>query len=102
MPIKPTFKTRSPQMQVVVDNLPDDRGLAGLAEFLGVTRQTVSAWDHVPDEHLVKVESYTGVPRELQRPDLFGTPPMGSLHKSLVVAAKAVTQGKWGKTRTTA
>lgn len=45
--------------------------LTRLAEYLGVSRQAVSQWTRVPEEHHIFVARWLGVaPRDL-RPDLY-------------------------------
>lgn len=44
---------------------------SALAKFLGVTRQAISDWPAVPIDRLKDVESFTGIPREKLRPDIF-------------------------------
>lgn len=46
-------------------------GDAALAELLGVTRQAVDQWKRVPQHHVLTVERLTGVPRHVQRPDIY-------------------------------
>jgi len=42
-----------------------------LADILGITRQAVDQWVLVPPRHVLKVESYTKIPRQRLRPDLY-------------------------------
>lgn len=48
--------------------------IAALAELLGITKQAVSAWTRVPADRAQDVESATGVPRYVLRPDLWDAP----------------------------
>lgn len=50
-------------------------GIVALARALGLTKGAVSQWDKVPPEHVLTVESLTGVSRHVLRPDVFGPPP---------------------------
>ena len=43
-----------------------------LAKALGVTRQAVSAWKHVPFRYVGRIAKDTNIPREKLRPDIFG------------------------------
>lgn len=53
----------------------EERGRAkNLATFLGVTSASFAFWDRVMAERLGEVANYTGIPRELLRPDLFDPP----------------------------
>jgi hypothetical protein len=38
----------------------------------GITRQAVVQWKLVPTKHMKAIEKEFGIPREVQRPDLFG------------------------------
>ena len=42
-----------------------------LAEALGIKRQAVYAWRHVPIGRVKAVEKLTGIPREELRPDIY-------------------------------
>ncbi len=44
---------------------------AALARHLGISPAAVSKWDRIPAERVVEVESFTGIPRERLRPDLY-------------------------------
>lgn len=44
---------------------------AALARHLNVTRQAIYDWPVVPIARLIEVEEFTGIPRELLRPDIF-------------------------------
>lgn len=46
-------------------------GISALARALGLAQPSVSAWQRVPADRVVSVESVTGVSREILRPDLF-------------------------------
>jgi DNA-binding transcriptional regulator YdaS (Cro superfamily) len=45
-----------------------------LAECLGLSVQAVSQWDKIPIERCGDIERLTGVPRHVQRPDIFVRP----------------------------
>lgn len=42
-----------------------------LADALGLKRQAVEQWNHVPAKRVLEVEKITKVPRHVQRPDLY-------------------------------
>lgn len=44
---------------------------AKLATHLGVTQSTFNFWDRVMAERLGDVSNFTGIPRDVLRPDLF-------------------------------
>jgi TorA maturation chaperone TorD len=48
----------------------------GLARLLGISQPAISNWKRVPADRILQVESLTGVPRSVIRPDLFGATPM--------------------------
>ena len=68
--------------QTQIDMTPLDRVIASLgsqsalATVIGVKQQTVSVWvkagKPIPAEHVVKIETETGISRSDLRPDLFG------------------------------
>lgn len=45
---------------------------AALAAALDINRSAVHRWRRVPIEHVVAIEKLFGVPRAVQRPDVFG------------------------------
>lgn len=47
------------------------KSLAALARDLGVTRGAIAQWDRVPAERVVEVSKFTGIAREVLRPDLY-------------------------------
>lgn len=47
------------------------RMVAKLARDMNISRAAVYAWKVVPAERVVDVERYSGIPRELLRPDLY-------------------------------
>src|SRR3546814_4846613 len=49
-------------------------GTSPLARALDVTVPTVSSWRHLPAEHVLSVETLTGVARSVLRPDLYPDP----------------------------
>ena len=58
--------------------LRERRGtLAEVARKLGLTRAAVGKWVKVPAEHVVAVETITGIPREALRPELYIRIPSG-------------------------
>jgi len=46
-------------------------GISALARALGLAQPSVSAWQRIPAERVVTVESITGLSRTVLRPDLF-------------------------------
>jgi len=42
-----------------------------IADHLGLTRQAVEYWLSVPAEYVLVLESFTGTPRYVIRPDLY-------------------------------
>lgn len=42
-----------------------------LARKVGVTPQSLCDWEQVPHDRVIVLEDLTGVPREIQRPDLY-------------------------------
>lgn len=49
-----------------------ERGrLSSLASFLNITPGAVAQWTMVPADKLVAIEGFTGIPRQVLRPDLF-------------------------------
>ncbi|WP_197531982.1 transcriptional regulator [Paramagnetospirillum magneticum] len=49
-------------------------GLCALAEKLERTPASLSGWRRVPPEHVLTIERISGVPRHVQRPDLYPPP----------------------------
>lgn len=51
--------------------------LSTLATKLNVNKSSVTRWakNKVPGERVLEVEAATGIPRDLLRPDLYGTLP---------------------------
>lgn len=61
----------------------EERGRAkNLADYLGVTSASFAFWDRVMAERLGEVANFTGISRELLRPDLFEPPENGLREKS--------------------
>ena len=46
-------------------------GFSEVARSLGRTRQAVIQWERVPVEHVLRLESLSGVPRHELRPDVY-------------------------------
>ena len=44
---------------------------SALARHLNVTRAAVSAWTHIPWQHVRTIERLTGIPKEELRPDVY-------------------------------
>lgn len=51
-------------------------GIGALARTLGISQPSVSNWQKVPAERVRAVESISGVPRAVLRPDLYGDVPV--------------------------
>lgn len=49
-------------------------GVAALARGLGISQPSVSLWHHIPDEHVLDVETLTGLSRSILRSDLYPEP----------------------------
>jgi TorA maturation chaperone TorD len=47
-------------------------GVRGLSRLLGISQPAISNWKRVPADRILQVESLTGVPRAIIRPDLYG------------------------------
>jgi TorA maturation chaperone TorD len=60
---------RDPGLQQVIRTAG---GVRGLSRLLGISQPAVSNWTRVPADRILQVESLTGVPRFLMRPDLYG------------------------------
>ena len=50
-------------------------GPKAVGDALGITRQAVEQWPHVPPKHVLRVEALSGVSRYELRPDIYGDPP---------------------------
>jgi TorA maturation chaperone TorD len=48
-------------------------GVSHLARRLGIAQPSVTGWTRVPAERVISVESATGIPREVVRPDLYAS-----------------------------
>jgi hypothetical protein len=46
-------------------------GIVALSESLGLSRGAAAQWTEIPVDHLQQIERKFGVPREVQRPDIF-------------------------------
>lgn len=62
-------------------------GSTKMAPYLGVTRQAIDQWPHVPARHVLMVEALSGVSRYTLRPDIYGEPPGGFLAQPPNLAA---------------
>jgi DNA-binding transcriptional regulator YdaS (Cro superfamily) len=49
-------------------------GARALGRLLGLTHQSIKAWDKIPAERMLAIERMTGIPRSVLRPDLYKTP----------------------------
>ncbi|MGE4044484.1 MAG: YdaS family helix-turn-helix protein [Acetobacteraceae bacterium] len=66
-----------------MDLIRGRRGLlAKVARECGVTRAAVVKWKKVPAERLPTVESATGIPRHLLRPDICPPPDVDETAKA--------------------
>lgn len=57
-----------------MDAIKEKMPLARLARALDITRGAVAQWEKVPAERVVEVETATGIPRHVLRPDLHELP----------------------------
>lgn len=59
-------------MDKLTEWLKAERGrLSRLAEFLSVTPGAIAQWNEVPAERMGKVSSFTGIPMDELRSDIF-------------------------------
>lgn len=61
---------RDPGLQSAIETAG---GISALARALGIAQPSVSAWQRIPAERVVSVETITGLSRFQLRPDLFET-----------------------------
>jgi TorA maturation chaperone TorD len=66
-------------------------GVGALARLLGIAQPSVSNWQRVPAERVLSVETLTGVPRGVLRPDLY--PPADDVTREDVDQARALEYG---------
>jgi DNA-binding transcriptional regulator YdaS (Cro superfamily) len=66
-------------------------GAKALAHLLGVNRQAVDKWRHVPAERIVQIERLTGVPRAILRPDLYRGRPIALAGNAGTLSLDGVT-----------
>lgn len=60
-------------MEKLITYLDGERGRrARLAETLGISQAALSVWRNIPAEHVLKIETATGISRHDLRPDVFG------------------------------
>ena len=52
-------------------------GVGALAQKIGISQPSVSNWNRVPAERVVAIETVTGIPRTVLRPDLYGDTASG-------------------------
>lgn len=64
-------------------------GVGTLARGLGISQPAVSAWQRIPAERVIAVESLTGVRRETLRPDLYPSQAGNSLETPMPHLAEA-------------
>lgn len=48
-------------------------GVRSLSRLLGISQPAISNWKRVPADRILQVETVTGLPRSVIRPDLYGT-----------------------------
>jgi DNA-binding transcriptional regulator YdaS (Cro superfamily) len=65
---KGAIMTRDSGLKAAIKSAGGTRRLAAL---LDISPSAVAQWHHVPAERLIQVETETGVPRHILRPDLF-------------------------------
>lgn len=53
-------------------------GVASLARSVGISQPSISSWSRVPAERVLSIESLTRVPRDVLRPDLYGSAGSGA------------------------
>lgn len=67
------------------DMLHSQRGLARkIADACGINDSAVSQWRRVPAQRVLDVERVTGVPREILRPDIFGSGSSASASEGML------------------
>lgn len=64
-------------------------GIRGLSRLLGISQPAVSNWKRVPADRILQVESVTGVPRAVIRPDLYGAATMDETQLDPIEQARA-------------
>ncbi len=64
-------------------------GIRGLSRLLGISQPAISNWKRVPADRILQVESATGVPRAVIRPDLYGAALMDETELDPVEQARA-------------
>jgi len=62
-------------------------GITELARRIGISQPSVSAWDRVPAERVIAVESATNIGRSILRPDLFDNSALSAIDE--IDAARA-------------
>jgi DNA-binding transcriptional regulator YdaS (Cro superfamily) len=58
-------------LSAVFEALGGRGGQEKLARMLGISSAAISRWKAVPAHRIVQIEALTGVPREIQRPELY-------------------------------
>jgi TorA maturation chaperone TorD len=64
---------RDPGLELAIRSVG---GIRELSRLLGISQPAVSNWKRIPAERILQVESVTGLPRTVLRPDLYEHPPM--------------------------
>ena len=50
-----------------------------LSQILGISKQALSQWVRIPAEHVIEIERLTGLPRHVQRPDVYPDPSLPAI-----------------------
>ena len=59
-------------MHILIEWIKAERGrLQRLADSQGITHAAIKQWDKVPADRVVAISEFTGIPRQLLRPDLY-------------------------------
>lgn len=70
-------------MDKLTEWLKAERGrLSRLAKFLDITPGAIAQWSEVPAERMGKVASFTGIPMDDLRSDIFAEAKLPSTHAS--------------------
>ncbi len=77
---------RDPGLQSAIETVG---GISALARALGLAQPSVSAWQRIPADRVVSIETITGLSRTVLRPDLFGTSPESPIALEPIEAMRA-------------
>jgi TorA maturation chaperone TorD len=64
-------------------------GVRVLSRLLGISQPAVSSWKRIPADRILQVESVTGLPRAVIRPDLYEQSPMENIDLDPIEGARA-------------